>query len=72
MIVGVVRYWDLGRGKAKGKFAVRAKDDKEFNDILEKEFGRHLVSSNIGFSQIQETFMQVFILLENLNLSPKS
>jgi hypothetical protein len=49
VIRGVVKYWDLGRGKAKGTFTVVAKDDEEFNDILEREFKKHLVSENVGF-----------------------
>lgn len=49
MIEGVVKYWDLGRSKAKGTFHVNAKDEQDFNDKLEREFGRHLLSSNIGF-----------------------
>jgi hypothetical protein len=49
VIKGVVKYWDLGREHASGTVTIEAKNDKEFNDKMEREFSKHLVSSNIGF-----------------------
>jgi hypothetical protein len=49
MIIGVVRYWDLGRSKAKRIVKIKAKDEEDFNNQLEREFKKHLVSENVGF-----------------------
>lgn len=50
MIRGIVKFWDLGRSKAKGTFKVVARDTEDFNFQLEKEFSKHLLSSEISFT----------------------
>jgi hypothetical protein len=50
IIVGVVRFKDLGRQKASGAFPVKARDEDEFNNILLGEFSKYLISSDISFS----------------------
>jgi hypothetical protein len=49
MIEGKIRYWDLGRGKAEGQLNIVARDEDDFNNQLEKEFRKHLVSDDISF-----------------------
>ncbi len=50
MITGIVRYWDLGRGNAKGKFEVETENENQFNKALLDEFSKHLMSSEISFT----------------------
>ncbi len=50
MITSIVRYWDLGRDKAKDAFKVCAKDTDDFNSQLLREFSKHLISSDISFA----------------------
>ena len=53
MIKGIVRYWNLGRGKAKGNFEVKVDEpdqEDKFNSILLREFSKHLISTNISFN----------------------
>lgn len=49
MIRGIVKFWDLGRGKANGTFKVECDTPEEFNDKLYREFSKHLMSSGISF-----------------------
>ena len=49
MIRGVVKYWDLGRGKAKGQVTIEASTTEEFNIKMLKAFKNHLLSQNISF-----------------------
>lgn len=49
-IIGICKYWDLGRGKAKGTFKINAKDSEDFNNQLYDEFSKHLLSSDISFN----------------------
>lgn len=60
-IVGVVKFWDLGRSRAKGNFKVIAKDEDDFNNQLYKEFSKYLISSEISFEdgKIYAGFRQV-------------
>lgn len=50
MIEGEVTYKNLGRHNAKGKIKIKCETAEEFNSIMEKEFKKHLMSSNISFS----------------------
>jgi len=50
-IIGKVKFWNLGRSKAKGVFNVVAKDEQDFNDKLEREFSKYLLSSDISFER---------------------
>ena len=49
-IKGVVKYWDLGRERAFGLIKIDAKDEEDFNNQLEKEFKKHLMSHDISFA----------------------
>lgn len=49
LFIGTLKYWDLGRGKAKGELVIEADTPEEFNEKMYKEFSKHLMSSNIGF-----------------------
>lgn len=49
MIKGILKYWDLGRSKAKGQIKIIAKDEEDFNKQMDREFGKHLMSSDISF-----------------------
>jgi hypothetical protein len=49
MITGIVKYWDLGRSKEQGIIKIVAKDEKEFNEKMDKEFRKHLISQDISF-----------------------
>ena len=48
-IKGVVKYWDLGRGKASGLLKIDAKNEEDFNNKLENEFKKYLMSRDISF-----------------------
>ena len=43
-----VRYWDLGRSKAKGEFIAEG-EAEEINDKMLEEFSKHLMSSDVSF-----------------------
>ena len=43
-----VRYWDLGRNKAKGEFVAEGTPE-EINNKMREEFSNHLMSSDISF-----------------------
>ena len=49
MFEGKVKYWDLGRNKAKGEFEVHLANEKIINEKLRYEFGKHLVSSGVSW-----------------------
>ncbi len=52
MIKGIVRYWDLGRSNASGKFKVEVDEpnqEDKFNNALFKEFSKHLLSDDVSF-----------------------
>lgn len=51
MIKGIVKYWDLGRSKARGMFGVTAKSEEDFNNLLLKEFSKHLISNDVWFEK---------------------
>ena len=49
-IKGIVKYWDLGGNKAKGLIKITAKNEEDFNQQMEKEFSKHLMSCDISFT----------------------
>jgi hypothetical protein len=44
-----LKYWDLGRGKAKGQVDIFGRDEADVNNQIFKEFSKHLVSNDIWF-----------------------
>lgn len=49
MIKGTVRFWELGRGKKNGEFDVNCESEEQFEDLLFREFSKHLISRDIDF-----------------------
>lgn len=45
-----IKYWDLGRSKAKGEFIAEG-TEKQINDKMYQEFSKHLMSSEISFDE---------------------
>ena len=51
IIKGILKYWNLGRSKAKGQIKIVAKDEEDFNIQMDREFRKHLASSNVSFGE---------------------
>jgi len=49
MITGTLKFWNLGRSKAKGEIKISAQTIEEFNDKILAEFSKYLMSSDISF-----------------------
>lgn len=50
LIKAKVKYWDLGRSKAKGEFEVEGTTE-EINQKMYDEFSKYLLSSDIAFDE---------------------
>lgn len=43
-----IKFWDLGRSKAKGEFSIEGTQD-QINNGMYKEFSKYLMSADISF-----------------------
>lgn len=45
-----LKYWNLGRNKAKGEITLKGKTANTINNLILEEFSKHLISSDISIN----------------------